>query len=81
MQSRLQPALIGGVVIGVLSAKGQNSFGQDQDDTVVVPISTLRNRVQGGSAGKLKRIGMINVKVHEGQSMKVAEDGIHSVLK
>jgi putative ABC transport system permease protein len=69
------------IVIGVLSAKGQNSFGQDQDDTVIVPISTLRNRIQGGYAGKLKRIGMINVKVHEGQSMKLAEDGIRDLLR
>jgi ABC-type antimicrobial peptide transport system permease subunit len=68
-------------IIGLLSAKGQNSFGQDQDDIVIVPISTLRNRVQGGNAGKLKRVGVINVKVHEGQSMKAAEDGIRELLR
>jgi hypothetical protein len=37
-------------MIGVLEKKGQNSMGQDQDDIVVVPISTYRNRMQGGSA-------------------------------
>jgi len=68
-------------VIGLLGAKGQNSFGADQDDAVIVPISTLRNRIQGGGSGKLKRIGMINVKVHEGQSMKAAEDGIRELLR
>jgi ABC-type antimicrobial peptide transport system permease subunit len=57
-------------VIGVLSKKGQNSMGQDQDDVVIVPISTYRNRIQGGTGGKLKRIGSISVKVREGQSMK-----------
>jgi putative ABC transport system permease protein len=32
-------------VVGVLAAKGQSSFGQDQDDTVLVPISTFRARI------------------------------------
>jgi ABC-type antimicrobial peptide transport system permease subunit len=68
-------------VIGVLEKKGQNSMGQDQDDVVVVPISTYRNRIQGGSAGKLKRIGSISVKVREGQSMKVAEENIKELLR
>ena len=68
-------------VIGVLSKKGQNSMGQDQDDVVIVPISTYRNRIQGGTGGKLKRIGSISVKVREGQSMKVAEDNIKELLR
>ena len=68
-------------VIGVLSKKGQNSMGQDQDDVVIVPISTYRNRIQGGTAGKLKRIGSISVKVREGQSMKVAEENIKELLR
>jgi ABC-type antimicrobial peptide transport system permease subunit len=68
-------------VIGVLSRKGQNSIGQDQDDTIVVPLSTFRNRIQGMSGGKLKRVGPINVKVREGQSMKAAEDNIRELLR
>ena len=68
-------------VIGILEKKGQNSMGQDQDDVVVVPISTYRNRIQGGSGGKLRRIGAISVKVREGQSMKVAEDNIKDLLR
>ena len=68
-------------IIGVLGKKGQNSLGQDQDDVVVVPISTYRNRIQGGSAGKLKRVGSISVKVKEGQSMKIAEENIKDLLR
>jgi len=68
-------------VIGVLSKKGQNSMGQDQDDVVIVPISTYRNRIQGGTGGKLKRIGSISVKVREGHSMKAAEEGIKELLR
>ena len=68
-------------IIGVLGKKGQNSLGQDQDDIVIVPISTYRNRIQGGNAGKLKRVGSISVKVKEGQSMKVAEENIKDLLR
>jgi putative ABC transport system permease protein len=36
-------------VIGVLGAKGQTSWGQDQDDVVVVPFSTAERRVLGSA--------------------------------
>jgi putative ABC transport system permease protein len=68
-------------IVGVLAAKGQNSLGQDQDDTVMVPISTFRNRIQGQAGGRLKRVGSINVKVREGQSMAVAEERIRELLR
>ena len=68
-------------IIAVLGKKGQNSLGQDQDDIVIVPISTYRNRIQGGNAGKLKRVGSISVKVKEGQSMKIAEENIKDLLR
>ena len=68
-------------IIGLLGKKGQNSLGQDQDDIVIVPISTYRNRIQGGNAGKLKRIGAISVKVKDGQSMKIAEENIKDLLR
>jgi len=68
-------------IVGVLSRKGQNAMGQDQDDVVLVPISTYRNRIQGGTSGKLRRVGSISVKVREGQSMKVAEDNIKDLLR
>ena len=68
-------------VIGLLESKGQNAYGSDQDDVVVVPIATWRNRLQGGNPGRIKRIGTINVKVREGHSMKSAEEGIRELLR
>jgi putative ABC transport system permease protein len=35
------------VVIGVLEAKGQTAWGQDQDDVIVIPFSTAERRVFG----------------------------------
>jgi putative ABC transport system permease protein len=68
-------------VVGVLARKGQNAMGQDQDDVVVTPISTFRNRLQGGNPGRQKRIGSISVKVYDGQDMKRAEENIRELLR
>jgi ABC-type antimicrobial peptide transport system permease subunit len=68
-------------IVGLLEKKGQNSMGQDQDDIVIVPVSTYRNRIQGGTAGKLKRVSAISVKVREGQSMKAVEEAIKELLR
>jgi putative ABC transport system permease protein len=68
-------------VIGVLARKGQNSQGEDQDDTLMVPISTFRNRLAGWLAGPVKRVYAISVKVHDGASLVAAEDGIRSLLR
>ena len=37
-------------VVGVLAAKGQGGFGQDQDDVVMVPLETARRRLSGSTA-------------------------------
>jgi putative ABC transport system permease protein len=50
-----QPALDGRLrldkldcrVVGILAPKGQNTFGQDQDDLVVIPLRTLQRRIVG----------------------------------
>jgi putative ABC transport system permease protein len=34
-------------VVGVLAPKGQSGMGQDQDDTILVPITTLQKKITG----------------------------------
>ncbi|MEZ5667067.1 MAG: ABC transporter permease [Alphaproteobacteria bacterium] len=34
-------------VVGVLSAKGQSTFGQDQDDLILMPLTTFQRRISG----------------------------------
>ncbi len=36
-------------IVGVLASKGQGAFGNDQDDTVFVPIKTLQRRITGNT--------------------------------
>ena len=68
-------------IIGVLERKGQSMLGQDQDDAVMVPLSTARNRLFGNIQGKLRRVGTIQVKVREGADMKQAEESVREVLR
>jgi putative ABC transport system permease protein len=57
-------------------------MGQDQDDVVMLPLGTLRNRVWGGDAtSRLKRVGAISVKVREGQDMGAVEERIKELLR
>ena len=68
-------------VIGILEPKGQNLMGQDQDDVILMPISTARNRVLGGTQAKLRSVGSVSIKVRDGEDMKEAEDQIRSLLR
>lgn len=68
-------------VIGLLSAKGQSAFGQDQDDVVLLPLNTARSQVLGYSQARLNSVGTIQVKVRENASMQDAEDQIGVLLR
>jgi len=69
-------------VVGVLAPKGQNSMGQDQDDAIMIPLATLRNRIWGGDASsRLKRVSAISVKVRDGEDMKAVEEGVKDLLR
>ena len=35
------------IVVGILTAKGTNAYGQDQDDVVFAPLATIENRIMG----------------------------------
>jgi putative ABC transport system permease protein len=68
-------------VIGVLERKGQNLMGQDQDDVILMPISTARNRVLGGNQAKVRSVGSISVKIREGADMAHAEAEMRTLMR
>ncbi|MFN7085186.1 MAG: ABC transporter permease [Burkholderiales bacterium] len=68
-------------VIGTLERKGQSLMGQDQDDVVLMPIATARNRVLGGTAAKQRSVGSISIKIREGADMAEAESEIRKLLR
>ena len=68
-------------VIGVLERKGQSLQGQDQDDVILMPLTTARNRVLGGTHAKLRAVGSISVKVHDGADMVQVEEEMRALLR
>ncbi len=68
-------------VIGVLERKGQTTFGQDQDDTVLIPLSTAKKKVIGASQANARAVGSIAVKVREARAMQEAEQEIRGLLR
>ncbi|TAK51628.1 MAG: FtsX-like permease family protein [Betaproteobacteria bacterium] len=69
-------------VVGVLEGKGQSMMGSDQDDLVIMPISTARKRVLGAAnLAKQRSVGTIWVKVPEGNDMKAAEEQVRALLR
>jgi len=68
-------------VIGLLDRKGQTTFGQDQDDTVLIPLSTAKKKVLGASQANARSVGSIAVKVGEARAMGDAEQEIRGLLR
>ena len=68
-------------VIGVLDLKGQSARGEDQDDTVLIPLSTAKTKVMGVSRAKARAVGSISIKVRSASDMKEAEQQIRVLLR
>ena len=69
-------------VIGVLETKGQSLMGTDQDDVILMPISTARTRVIGSaSAAKQRSIGTIWVKAADGVDAASVESQVRALLR
>jgi len=69
------------IIVGLLEKKGQSMMGTDQDDVILVPLATARNRLFGNPQGKLRRVSVISVKVRDGQNMKEAEERIRELMR
>ena len=68
-------------VVGLLDRKGQSMIGQDQDDVVLIPISTAHKRVLGGQQVRARNVGTITVKVRQGADVASAEQQMRDLLR
>ena len=63
-------------IIGVLEAKGTTGFGQDQDNVVLVPVTTYQRRIAGN-----RNIDNIYVAAREGVSTTEVLEDIEGILR
>jgi putative ABC transport system permease protein len=63
-------------VIGVLQAKGNSGFGQDQDDLIVMPLKTMQRRVTGSND-----IQLLYVSVDPQYQTADVQSGIEDLLR
>jgi putative ABC transport system permease protein len=65
-------------VLGVLVKKGQSDHGQDQDDTIIVPLTTAQKKIFGNRFVGMVR--QISVKAVSADQMAAAETQITELL-
>src|SRR5574337_287819 len=68
-------------VLGILSAKGQSAFGQDQDDIILLPISTAKRKVLGVSQANARSVGAIVVQARGPTMIQEAEEQVIALLR
>jgi putative ABC transport system permease protein len=68
-------------VVGVLEPKGQSAFGQDQDDLILIPLSTAKKEVLGTNRSNPRSVGQISVRVRDASLMGEAEEQIRAILR
>ncbi|MFZ2287333.1 MAG: ABC transporter permease [Bacteroidales bacterium] len=63
-------------IIGVLEEKGQNSFGQDQDDVLIAPYTTVQKRILAQT-----HIQSIQMSARSAEESALAQEQVEEVLR
>jgi macrolide transport system ATP-binding/permease protein len=63
-------------VLGVLKAKGQSGLGQDQDDLILAPATTVLYRLKGG-----RYIDLINASAVSAAELDNAQEEVKTILR
>ncbi|WP_105369973.1 ABC transporter permease [Neorhizobium huautlense] len=63
-------------VVGLLAAKGQSGMGDDQDDTVLMPLKLHQRRIGGTTT-----ISSIILSAHDGVSTSGVQSDVESLLR
>jgi putative ABC transport system permease protein len=68
-------------VVGTLVPKGQSPTGQDQDDIIIVPITTGQKKIFGVSQARANSVGSLIVQARGPQAIVPAQEEMKSVLR
>jgi putative ABC transport system permease protein len=68
-------------VVGTLVPKGQSPTGQDQDDVILMPISTAKKKVIGVTQANAQSVGTLLVQSRSPQVMAAAQQEMEGLLR
>jgi putative ABC transport system permease protein len=68
-------------VIGVLARKGQTPTGQDQDDIILMPLSTAKRKVIGIKSANADAVDAIMIQAKSTDRINDAEDEARALLR
>ncbi|MCX6621574.1 MAG: ABC transporter permease [Acidobacteria bacterium] len=68
-------------VVGVLTPKGQSPSGQDQDDVILLPISTAKQKVLGANKANAKAVSALLVQAIGPLAMNQALEEMTALLR
>ncbi|MBF0499102.1 MAG: ABC transporter permease [Candidatus Riflebacteria bacterium] len=63
-------------VIGILESRGQTGMGQDQDDVIIAPLTTIQRRMMG-----ITNLNMIMLSATSDEAVEAAKKEITRVLR
>lgn len=69
------------VVIGVLDSKGASTWGQDQDDTIWLPLETVRRNFTGSRGGVPDNAGGLFIRVWDDLDVLEVQGEIEELLR
>ena len=69
------------IVVGVLDRKGQSPTGQDQDDVILLPISTAKRKVIGIKSANADAVDSIIMAAKSGNQIQPAQDEAKALLR
>ena len=68
-------------VVGVLAAKGQGGFGQDQDDVVMVPLETAARRLSGSTSRPPGGVQQIALGVTRAEDLTYVTEEVQALMR
>jgi putative ABC transport system permease protein len=68
-------------VVGTLASKGQGGFGQDQDDVIMVPLTTARRRLMGASGAPAGPVREITLGVARAEDVGYVQGEVEALLR